>query len=114
MYVKEFKDPDILAEPLEGKNKIKVDPGQEIYALLCNKTSAGFGSLNLIRGTIKYLGKVQLADDKLVIFEYVKSGVYYGYIELMKTDMFDPGPLFFLNYAGSGRLLEIDEIIYKK
>lgn len=134
MYMKEFKyngfklfafrdnvainiiefdqDPEFIEEPLEGKNNQMVEPGQNIAGLICNKTSAGFGSLHLSRGMIKYLGKVKLPEETLVVFEYIKTGIYYGYIQFMKTDMFDPGPLFFLNYAGSGRIIEVDKILF--
>lgn len=135
MYVKEFKypgfkliafknadinifefskPPDIKPEPLHGRNNQIINPGDKVVAIKCNKTSAGFGSLYLKQDHLTYLGRYKTPEREFILFEFKKPGVYYGYKFIEMDDMFDPGILFFLNYAGAGRMIEIDEIILFK
>ena len=94
--------------PLETKSGI-IQPKDEIVGLLCNKTSGGFGSLHLKEGFLYYLGKVKFPEETLVLFSEKIGEIEYGYIEIGKGD------LFFLNYSGSGRIIEVDKILrYKK
>ena len=106
------RGPIIKPDPLKMAGEI-IKPGDRVIGLLCKKTSAGFGSFHLKQGSVKYLGKVYLAKHTLIVFEYLKPKVYYGYIHLLPDGLFDDGELFYLNYAGSGRVIQVNEVIFE-
>jgi len=136
MYIKEFKydgfklcafsdetpinlviferQPVHILQHLHGRDGQSVHPGQKILGLICNKTSAGFGSLNVYSGWLEYRGMVSIKNETLAIFKNNKSDRPLGYIYLKSSNPLEPGCLFYLNYAGSGRIIEIDRIIFYK
>jgi len=107
------RPPEIKPEPLYGRNNQVINCGDKIVGLICKKKSAGFGSLHLKQDCLTYLGRYKTPEREFILFEFKKPGVYYGYKFIDSDDMFDPGCLFFLNYAGSGRIIELDEILFK-
>lgn len=108
------RNPKIIKDPIYSYKQQILSPGNKITGLICNKTSAGFGTLRLIDNYLIYLGKVILPADTLVLFRRrERKKIYFGYIELEKAnDLFQPRALFYLNYAGSGRVIELNEILF--
>jgi len=108
------KYPTLILQSLYAKNGQFVYPGQRITGLICNKTSAGFGSLNVYDGYLEYKGMAKIKKEILTIFKSNKSDRPLGYIYLPSGNLMDPGCLFYLNHYGSGRIIEIDLIMYYK
>jgi hypothetical protein len=108
------KHPTFILQSLYSKDGNFVYPGQKITGLLCNKTSAGFGSLNVYSGFLEYKGMAKVKNEILAVFKSDKSDRPLGYIYLPSANIMDPGCLFYLNHSGSGRIIEIDMIMYYK
>lgn len=107
-----FKDkPKIDKVPLKNYSGDQtIDVGQNIVGLIDKRTSAGFGRFHLAESFVRYLGKATAGKHRLILFEINGADDperhFFGYIEL------SAGELFFLNWAGSGRLLRIDLVLY--